>query len=124
MYDVAVEVLERLIGDDDNAVEVWYLGGWCLYLMGQKDNEESEEKEGNALWIASREWLQNALKLYEMLEYEDERLQEHAIELVKELDESLGEVAAEDFEEDADGVDGEWDSGEEEEQEDHEMEGT
>jgi hypothetical protein len=41
----AIEVLERLVGEDDTSVEVWYLGGWGLYIMGekQKNGEVSGE---------------------------------------------------------------------------------
>ena len=93
MADEALEVLERLVQEDDGSVEAWYLGGWCLYLSGVSRREQSSsmdegddgDGEWKALLAASREWLGNALRLYEMVEYEDERLREHAVELVGEI---------------------------------------
>ena len=63
----------------------------------------------------------NALKLYELQDYEDDRLREHANELVKELDGVLGPVpegaeADEEFEE--------WLDEEDSEGEDEDMEGA
>lgn len=127
MEEEALEVLERLVGEDDESVEAWYLGGWCLWLLGGKEQEE-EKRRG--AWVGSREWLREGLRLYEVLEYEDERLKEHAAELVRQLDEELGEGNGED--EDEDDGDKEWEDEEvdvkdEEEKkpnEDHEMDGT
>lgn len=98
MEEDALDVLERLVNEDDSSVEAWYLGGWCLYLMGEKrkgegDNEAS--KDCKALRVSSREWLQNGLKLYDSLGYEDERLRDHASELVHELNAELGEGTGE-----------------------------
>lgn len=110
MLDGAVGVLERLVGEDDESVEAWYLGGWCLFLLGEKGKEAekegsqgSEDAEGGlAEWKmvmgSSREWLRNSLRLYDALEYEDDRLRDHALELVEVLDGQLGLL------EEADGV--------------------
>ncbi|KAL9120893.1 MAG: hypothetical protein Q9187_002550 [Circinaria calcarea] len=129
MEEEALEVLERLVGEDDESVEAWYLGGWCLWLLGGKEEEKGKRR---GAWVASREWLREGLRLYEVLKYEDERLQEHAAELVGQLDEELGEGNGEDEDEDEDEGDEEWededvdDKNEEERKpdEDHEMEGT
>jgi len=103
MEDEAIEVLERLIREDDLSVEAWYLGGWCLHLLSQKekakpaaaaaagDDGVDEEEE---LMRRSRSWLLKSLKLYQLLDYEDERLKEHALELVKSMNEVLGEPEA------------------------------
>lgn len=100
LEDDALEVLERLVAEDDGSVEAWYLGGWCLYLSGvaKRDNDDPEKNGGDdgegewkALWAESRDWLQNALKLYEMVGYEDERLREHALELVGQIGDVVGE---------------------------------
>ncbi|KAH0544095.1 hypothetical protein FGG08_001713 [Glutinoglossum americanum] len=133
MEDAAIDVLERLVGEDDGSVEVWYLGGWGLYLMGRKKKEAAgvtaaagEGGDWRVLWIASREWLRNSLKLYEVLEWEDERLKDHALELVEGLDAELGGAGEENEEEEegvADGIDGEDDEWEDEDG-DLEMEGT
>ena len=98
----ALSVLERLILEDDESVEAWYLGGWCLHLLAEKepleitdtkrtgDNETPQNKRHDSL-IASREWLKQSLRLYNKIEYEDERLRGHAIELIQELNQELGE---------------------------------
>ena len=155
MEEEAVGVVERLVLEDDGSVEAWYLGGWCLYLLGEKQarmkrgegngageedvmkdvsgdggkdvggdgvgDERGEEPLYTQTMVSSREWLRQSLKLYEMVEYEDERLRDHAMELVGELDGILEEEG----EDQGDwGEEEEWDGfgdGSEEEQEDEEM---
>lgn len=95
MEEDALLVVERLVGEDDRSVEAWYLGGWCLFLLGQKrrngmdghgvKNGDEREELYTASLVSSREWLRQSLSLYEMLEYEDERLRDHAVELVERL---------------------------------------
>lgn len=111
MEDEAIEVLERLVGENDGSVEAWYLGGWCLHLLAAKQKAKGEEKKATSLLRASRDWLENCLKLYTMIEYEDERLKEHAEEILKELHGMIGPaVEGEDEEwEDADDDDGDQD---------------
>ncbi|KAL1964680.1 hypothetical protein VTN77DRAFT_6706 [Rasamsonia byssochlamydoides] len=139
MENEALEVLERLILEDDESVEAWYLGGWCLYLLAEKEKEQptasadsgqpSSDKRHEAM-IASREWLKQSLKLYAKIEYEDERLRDHAIELIQELNNELGDMEDDsNSEDDGPGVgdDDEWEdeievvSDNEDEDEDHEM---
>ena len=124
MEKEAFGVLERLVAEDDHSVEAWYLGGWCLYLIGKADKTEngaadhqSEEmaeelppkidqvsvEEGEASHMASlrasRMWLQQSLHLYDQMKYEDERLQEHALELIQELDAVVPEIQGEEEDE-------------------------
>ncbi|OAL50429.1 TPR domain-containing protein [Pyrenochaeta sp. DS3sAY3a] len=99
MEDEAIEVLERLVGENDGSVEAWYLGGWCLHLLAGKQKATGEEKTVTSLLRASRDWLENCLKLYTLLEYEDDRLKEHADEILKELTDVLGPSTGEDEEE-------------------------
>ncbi|SLM35032.1 Tetratricopeptide-like helical domain [Lasallia pustulata] len=135
----ALEVLERLVGEEDGSVEAWYLGGWCLFLMGEGRRKPGgggggggrradEGVEGEAmgegedwrgLWASSREWLRNGLKLYEMQEYEDDRLRDHAVELVVGLNAELGEVGENEEEEEG----GEWEDEEDEGDEDDDQGG-
>ena len=126
----AIEVLERLVGEDDRSVEAWYLGGWCLYLLGSKsrsggiENHEDgkEEKEWRTLMASSMEWLLNSLQIYDLLEYEDDRLRDHALELVEGLKAEVGDATVDD--EDGGSEDGGWEDDEDnEEDEDHEMDG-
>ena len=112
MEDEALEVLERLVGEDDECVEAWYLGGWCLWLLGTQSGDSDGEEhpadvdEGRkSLLLSSREWLRNCLKLYGLVDYEDEKLHEHATELVKTLDQALGGAEIEGLDEEAEWVD-------------------
>lgn len=133
----AIEVLERLILEDDESVEAWYLGGWCLYLLAEKGKEQSTftgpefspTEKRHASLVASREWLKQSLKLYEKFQYEDERLRDHAVELVQDLNKGLGEDVNDDSnvedEGDTTGNDDEWEDeieGGSDKDEDHEME--
>ncbi|KKA18053.1 TPR domain protein [Rasamsonia emersonii CBS 393.64] len=139
MENEALEVLERLILEDDESVEAWYLGGWCLYLLAEKEKEQptastdsgqpSSDKRHEAM-VASREWLKQSLKLYKKIEYEDERLRDHAVELIQELNNELGEDMEDDGDSEDDGPgagdDDEWEDeievgSDEDEDEDHEM---
>ncbi|GKZ29064.1 hypothetical protein AbraIFM66950_002801 [Aspergillus brasiliensis] len=116
----ALEVLERLILEDDQSVEAWYLGGWCLQLLaGKQQAPKDAEEDGNtpearrhASLVASREWLKQSLTLYDLVQYEDDRLKEHALELVQEMNKEIGEDIDDD----------EAEEGEEEDWEDEEIE--
>ncbi|KAI1180511.1 TPR domain-containing protein [Nemania sp. FL0916] len=118
MEQEALEVLERLVGEDDQSVEVWYLGGWSLYVMGEKQKVNKAEEDWNASWISSRVWLNQCLHLYKLQEYEDERLGEHAGELLAAIGKELGETPA-GKDDDDDDDEGDW----EDEQSDEEMQG-
>ncbi|KAI1467328.1 TPR domain-containing protein [Daldinia caldariorum] len=121
MEQEAIEVLERLVGEDDQSVEVWYLGGWGLYVMGEKQKKETDkaggsgssisEEDWKASWISSRVWLNQCQHLYKLQDYEDERLGEHAQELLGLIAKELGEAPAgededEDWEDEEDEEDG------------------
>lgn len=111
----ALDVLERLVSEDDESVEAWYLGGWCQHLIAKKTEQGDVSSEAakmtdseheaslEKLYRGSRRWLRTSLKLFELLEYEDERLKQHAEELMAGLDAILGPVK--EGEED---VDDEW----------------
>lgn len=115
MEDDAIEVLERLIGENDGSVEAWYLGGWCLHLLAAKQKAKGDEKVALSLLRTSRDWLENCLKLYTVMEYEDDRLKDHAEEILKELNATLGPSTGE--EED------EWeDTGDDDEEDDKDEE--
>jgi len=134
MEKEAMFVLQRLVTDDDQSVEAWYLGGWCQNLIAEKltaaglstDTPANGADEDNELLIAlkgSRNWLKMALRLYDLLEYEDDRLCEHAKELVAALDRDLGPEAKdagageEDEWEEWDGIDEDQDQDQEDEDE-------
>lgn len=133
MEEQALEVLERLVAEDDHSVEAWYLGGWCLHLIagkqegtnGDAKTEENAKDPKIVTLKSSRDWLSRCLKLYSKLEYEDERLKAHAEELLEEMSKVLGPAPAEGFAED-DNDEEEWEGIEEDEEEDGdaEMAGT
>ncbi|EER39867.1 TPR domain-containing protein [Histoplasma capsulatum var. duboisii H88] len=108
----ALEVLEIMALEDDHSVEMWYLGGWCQYLLGKGEKLPankyglSESELRQATLRSSRSWLKQSLKLYELVEYEDLKLKEHAEELVQDLQNQLGED--DDDSDDGEDVDGEW----------------
>ena len=103
MEGEALEVLERLITEDDRSVEAWYLGGWCQHLLAEKkksqmngDTDDDSASEMNDTLRTSRKWLLQCLKLYQLQGYEDVRLHDHATEIVESLNQILGEPTEED----------------------------
>jgi predicted Zn-dependent protease len=120
MEEETMEVLERLVSEDDQSVEAWYLGGWCQYVQAEKrknqmngDAGEESIKEMGAILHRSRKWLLQCLRLYNLLGYQDERLKEHADELIQSLNSVLGEPADDATAEDDD----EWEDADESEDE-------
>ncbi|CUS13949.1 unnamed protein product [Tuber aestivum] len=114
-YEVALEVLERLKDEDDQLPDLWYLGGWSLFLLGEGEKER-EGGEGGWVesWETAREWLENCLLLYNALEWEDEGIRDHAKEILsnikKEIPEKMEEgESAEDGEKEWE-EEGEWES--------------
>nr|4YNW_A Chain A, ACL4 [Thermochaetoides thermophila DSM 1495]4YNW_B Chain B, ACL4 [Thermochaetoides thermophila DSM 1495] len=69
MEEEALEVTERLIAEDDLSVEVWYLGGYARYRLGEKEREASgqasEPEAWKDTWRSSRKWLRQCLKVFE-----------------------------------------------------------
>ncbi|KAL6878552.1 hypothetical protein J3F83DRAFT_238261 [Trichoderma novae-zelandiae] len=127
MEEQALGVLERLVTDDDSSVEVWYLGGWCLYVAGEKLREAKPRQNGEgdgaeewkATWGYARKWLSQSLKLYELQEYEDERLGEHARELLESINAELGEPPEGEDDEEWSGISDDEDDEDEDEDHDH-----
>ncbi|EER23466.1 hypothetical protein D8B26_001577 [Coccidioides posadasii str. Silveira] len=111
----ALEVLERMILEDDQSIETWYLGGWCQYLLGKKTQEQSAgavneavAEQQRAILLSSRGWLRQSLKLFDIVQYEDARLKEHALELVQELERDLADFIEESDDEAEAGDEDEW----------------
>ncbi|KAK3051622.1 hypothetical protein LTR09_007277 [Extremus antarcticus] len=127
MEDDAVRVLNRLVLEDDQSVEAWYLGGWCQHLIAEREQglkgttngDSAADKDIQVAMKGSQHWLNRSIKLYQLLDYEDTRLLEHAKELVEGIDTVLGpeDEQAEGGDEDYD----DWDGIDEDEDVDEEM---
>lgn len=114
MEEKAVEVCERLVLEDDSSVEAWYLGGFAQYTFGEKMRNPPEDGKKQAgqsdveddswkrRWVRAKQWLSQCLLLFEAQEYEDERLGEHAKELLATVNAEAGDLPDEE-EEDGDG---------------------
>lgn len=123
MYTEALDVLEHMLAEDDESVETWYLGGWASYLLGHPEQYSNQNEmeppielpklddiQKRAVLRTSARWLQHCLQLYGKLEYDDEPLKEHAVELARELVNEVGEVGDDDSDDewvDADNVEDE-----------------
>lgn len=83
----AMVVVEGLVKEDDQSVEALYLGGWCHVLLSQKPDISPDTRSSQT--ELAREWLGNCLKLYNKIQYEDEKLRQHTLELIQELNQAL-----------------------------------
>jgi len=138
MEDDALEVLARLRLEDDQSVEACYLGGWCQYLQAEKRRKEQaaggavqgdsmtesgEDEETVSTLKSSRRWLLTTLRLYDIQDYEDDRLKAHTDELVGQLNQVLG-PPPEDLDAEEEEEEEEWNGIEDGEDEDEDMAGT
>lgn len=152
----ALSVVDGVVSGDEGCVEGWYLGGWGLWILGDRNRKsqagvhddhdmaddekndaenneqenEEEESEGTRKdgkdpdwiesWRSSLQWLRTCLQLYDQLDYEDQRLHDHALELVQGIENEFTakgiEVEMDEEEEEEE----EWDSGGEEEEKEKE----
>jgi hypothetical protein len=94
--------------------------------MGEKQKngevkvENGDGESWRVSWISSRQWLNQSLLLFKQQNYEDERLGEHAKELLTKLNVELGNTAANGKLDEEDGE--EWEDEEDEgSDEDEEM---
>lgn len=115
--ETAVEVVEELVAENDQLVDLWYLGGWAMFLIGEKleggvgKGGEEEVKTKEEAWTVCRDWLGRCLKLVEVLEWEDEGIEEHAREVMAKVVAVVGEAEEKEEEEEEGEVDeGEWES--------------
>ncbi|XP_059195685.1 uncharacterized protein si:dkey-12j5.1 isoform X2 [Centropristis striata] len=94
-YEMAVDVLEGLLEEDDEVIQVWYLSGWVCFLQFEKAKEhqeregrevtEEQTEEWKALTEAARSYLTNAKKLYSKLRCDDQPMLEHVEQLLGDL---------------------------------------
>ncbi len=145
--DKAVEVTAHLLREDEQSVEVWYLAGFAHYLQGQQlreagegvskkngdsgdhdddDDDDDDDNDWKSTWLEARRCLGRCLRRFRQQEYEDERLGEHATELLREVEAAVGEAPQkekDEEDEDEDEDEEEWeDEDEGGDDEDEEME--
>jgi hypothetical protein len=105
MHDDAMFVLDRLVEEDDQSVEAWYLGGWSQYLLTMEIQTALEENStapvSNGLvepdrlardlfGRSSQNWFLFCLDLCKQTQYEDEQLRNHVEELLPSLQDLVG----------------------------------
>lgn len=85
--ELATEVLEGLLEEDDEVVQVWYLLGWVCFLQAKESAEEEAFKD------SARTYLRKAKKLYSKLQCDDSALLEHVEQILGDLggDEAPGD---------------------------------
>lgn len=145
MEEDALSVVDGVVSGDEECVEGWYLGGWGLWILGEKkrrneagvddeemiddENDDGEklehkevEEEGESgrkdgedhdwtgRWQDSLQWLRTCLQLYHQLDYEDERLRDHALELVQAIETEFAANGVEVERNEEEGGRGEWES--------------
>lgn len=94
----ALEVVDQLVQEDDQSVEALYLGAWSRFLLHEKGADTANE---------ARDWFRRCLRLYTSLDYEDERMRQHVVEVIAKVDEILGPPSKE-GEDDDDDDNEEW----------------
>ncbi|XP_058868553.1 uncharacterized protein LOC117435683 [Acipenser ruthenus] len=75
-YELATEILESLLEEDDEVVQVWYLFGWVCYLQVEKPEETEAFKD------SARTYLTKAKKLYVKVKCDDSPMLEHMEQLL------------------------------------------
>ncbi|XP_046565671.1 probable assembly chaperone of rpl4 isoform X1 [Haliotis rubra] len=78
-FELACEVLESLLDEDDEVPPVWYMLGWANYLQGQDFRENA------------RYYLNKANKVYAKVKYEDADLLKHITDLLEEIGPGKGD---------------------------------
>ncbi|KAG7474178.1 putative assembly chaperone of rpl4 [Solea senegalensis] len=65
-YEMAVDVLEGLLEEDDEVVQVWYLSGWVCYLQLEKAKEQQDREGREVTQEETEEWkaLKEAARSY------------------------------------------------------------
>ncbi|KAJ2509019.1 hypothetical protein GGH95_000109 [Coemansia sp. RSA 1836] len=83
----ALGLLENLQKEDDENVDAWYLFGWTYHLQSEDMAAANGNDEDKAeLLQSARECFKQAIKLANMLGYENDGLIDHALELVAAID--------------------------------------
>ncbi|CAL4098791.1 unnamed protein product, partial [Meganyctiphanes norvegica] len=72
-HQEALDVLECCLGEDDEAVDVWYLMGWSYYLRGEEFRDSAQHH------------LTRAMQIHKKEPCEDTQLVEHLQDLLSEI---------------------------------------
>ncbi|KAK7109107.1 uncharacterized protein [Littorina saxatilis] len=72
-HELATEVLELLLDEDEDVPNVWYMLGWANYLQGAD------------YAVNARHYLSKANKVYTKVKHQDEDLLKHITDLLQEL---------------------------------------
>ncbi|EPE09214.1 tpr domain-containing protein [Ophiostoma piceae UAMH 11346] len=118
----SIDVTTQLLRDDEQSVEVWYLAGYANYLLGQEQKEEAAkdaqkpQEKWKITWTEARRCLGRCLRRFQQQQYEDERLGEHANELMQELVATVGEPSQKELDEEDYEEEDEWEDDEDEEE--------
>ncbi|TFK95488.1 hypothetical protein BDV98DRAFT_608921 [Pterulicium gracile] len=122
-YTEALEVIQSIMGEDDEEVEAWYLEGWCFWLMAEKaleaggalkvddgtgfaEGKEGEKIEWKDLARDARDCLDTCEMMFLATKHPDAPLLEHARELIAKLQEAGVEKSEDDDEEEWGGIGG------------------
>ncbi|KAJ2019538.1 hypothetical protein IWW57_005096 [Coemansia sp. S610] len=98
----ALGLLELLQKEDDENVDAWYLFGWTYHLQSEDVATAGSDEDKAELLRSSRECFKQAIKLANMLGYDNDGLIDHALELVAAVDAIL--PPSEDDEEEDEGA--------------------
>ncbi|KAJ2687448.1 hypothetical protein IWW39_002920 [Coemansia spiralis] len=98
----ALGLLELLQKEDDESVDAWYLFGWTYHLQSEDVATAGSDEDKAELLRSSRECFKQAIKLANMLGYDNDGLIDHALELVAAVDAIL--PPSEDDEEEDEGA--------------------
>lgn len=75
LIQLAAEILDFLLEEEENVVEVWYLLGWMYKLKGAGFEKNSKF------------YLESSLKVAKSVQYEDQAVLEHIKKMIEELGE-------------------------------------
>ncbi|GAB1598035.1 probable assembly chaperone of rpl4 [Argonauta hians] len=90
LYETASEVLFTLLDETDEDPHVWYLMGYAALLESAKHKgDDAEDCLTNA-----REYLQNALKTYQKVDFDDPEMLKHIQEMIEKVGPGEEEEAA------------------------------
>ncbi|KAJ1904434.1 hypothetical protein GGI03_006427 [Coemansia sp. RSA 2337] len=96
----ALALLEQLQKEDDENVDAWYLFGWTYHLQSEDLATSGDDEDKTELLRSARECFKQAIKLANMLDYENDGLIDHALELVAAIDAIVPPTDGDDEEED------------------------